>query len=167
MIVHTIFPGDSLKVAWAQHDVYYQALDILVKNCNRLALFARRIVQSESCQNWGSVYQFDHRTLQNQHDQLATVWRYETQASQLRVDCDEDVQSIQQRWLDWLTAEVQSWIERPEWVQLVQIILENQNTPIGYKTETMLSLEIMNYFTEVPWKIELKQAFISELEKQK
>ena len=166
MIVSYEFPGDSIEVASAQHDVYSAALEIIVKNCNRYALFARTVMQSENFQNWGYVHQYDHRTLQFQHDLLATVWRYETQASQRRIDCDEDKQSVQVRWLDWLKTEVLSWIEKPEWVRLVQIILENQNTPIGQKTETILSLEIMNHFSEVPWKSEMKSAFISELEKK-
>jgi hypothetical protein len=57
-------------------------------------------------------------------------------------------------------------VENPEWVRLVQIILEDQNTPVGQKTETIVSLETMNYFSEVPWKDEMKLAFISELEKK-
>jgi hypothetical protein len=165
MIVSIQFAGDSIEVASAQHDVYSAALEIIVKNCNRYALFARTVMQSENFQNWGFIQQFDHRTLQFQHDLLATVWRYQTLASQLRIDCDEDRQSIQIRWLDWLKNEVLSWIEKPEWVRFIQIIIENQNTPIGQKTETMLSLAIMNFFSDVPWRIELKQAFISELEK--
>ena len=166
MIVSKQFPGDSKEVASAQHEVYYEALAIIVKKCNQYAIFARRVILSEKFQTWGSVDSFDHRTLQFQHDLLATVWRYTTQASQLRLDCNEDERSIQLRWLDWLAAEVNSWIERPEWVRFVQIILENQNTPVGQKTETILSLEIMNYFSEVPWKEEMKLAFISELEKK-
>ena len=167
MIISYEFPGDSREVARAQHDVYYEALQIIVKCCNRYARFSKLVLITNEFSNWGNVCEFDHRVLQFHHDLIATAWRYQTQASQLRVDYEEDKRSIQLRWLDWLAAEVQSWIERPEWVRLVQIILENQNTPIGQKTETMLSLEIMNYFAEVPWKLELKQAFISELEKQK
>ena len=166
MIISYEFPGDSREVASAQHDVYYEALQIIVKGCNQYARFAKLVLKTNEFDNWGYVHQYDHRTLQFQHDLLATVWRYETQASQLRVDCDEDKQSVQVRWLDWLKTEVLSWIEKPEWVRLVQIILENQNTPIGQKTETILSLEIMNHFSEVPWKSEMKSAFISELEKK-
>lgn len=166
MIISYEFPGDSREVARAQHDVYYEALEILVKNCNKFASFARRLIKSENYQNWGTVHRFDHRTLQFQHDLLATVWRFESQAAQLRVDCEEDAYSVQQRWLNWLTIEVQSWIERPEWVRLTQIILENQNTPLGQRTEAMLSMEIMNYFPEVPWKDEMKLAIIRDTEQK-
>jgi hypothetical protein len=167
MIISTEFLGDSLEVSRCQHDVYSEALDIIVNNCNRLALFARGVIKSDNFQNWGNIYTFDHRTLQFHHDLLATVWRYETQASQLRLDCKEDKKSIQLRWLDWLTIEVNNWIERPDWVRFVQIILDNQNTTIGQRTETLFSLQIMDYFSEVPWKTDMKSAFVRELEKNK
>jgi hypothetical protein len=159
MIVSKKFPEDSWEVATAQHEVYYEALEIIVKKCNQYAIFARRVIQSELFQSWGSIYRYDHRTLQHQHDLLATVWRYRTQASQLRLDCDEDERSVQIRWLDWLTAEVDSWIERPDWVRFVQIILENQNTPLGQRTETLMSLQIMDYFLDIPWDSKVKNSF--------
>ncbi len=165
MIVSKKFPGDSRDVASAQHEVYYEALAIIVKKCNQYATFARRVILSDEFQTWGSVDSYDHRTLQFQHDLLATVWRYKTQASQLRLDCDEDERSIQLRWLDWLASEINSWIERPEWVRLVQIILENQNTPLGQRTETLLSLQIMDYFPDVPWDSNLKYALVHEVSK--
>lgn len=165
MIVSKEFPGDSKDVASAQHEVYYEALAIIVKKCNQYATFARRVILSDEFQTWGSVDSYDHRTLQFQHDLLATVWRYKTQASQLRLDCDEDERSIQLRWLDWLASEINSWIERPEWVRLVQIILENQNTPLGQRTETLLSLQIMDYFPDVPWDSNLKYALVHEVSK--
>ena len=163
MIISLQFPGDSVEIASAQHEVYFEALAIIVKKCNQYAIFARRLIHSEKFQNWGSVDRFDHRTLQFQHDLLATVWRYTSQASQLRLDFDGDERSIQLRWLDWLDAEVNSWIERPEWVRLVQVILENQNTPLGQRTETLLSLQIMDYFPDVPWDSKLKYALMREV----
>ena len=163
MIVSQQFHGDSYKVATAQHEVYYQALKIIVENCNRLAFFALRVLQSDNPENWGTIYRFDHRTLQFQHDLLATVWRYKAQATQVRLDCDEHEKGIQRRWLDWLTIEVQSWIEKPDWVRLVQIILANQNTPLGQRTETLLTLQIMDYFADVPWDERLKRALEREI----
>ncbi len=165
MIITTQFLGDSYKVASAQHDVYHDALNIIVKNCNRFAMFAQRVIQSADCRGWGTVYSFDHRTLQFQHDLLAAVWRYEAEAAQIRLDCKEDEVSIQRRWLDWLSAEMQNWIERPEWVRLVQIILDNQNTSVGQRAETQLSREIMEFFSQVPWKTELIQAIANALSK--
>ena len=53
MIISIEFEGDSKRVADAQYDVYYEALNIIVKNCNRFALFATRLVQTEKCNDWG------------------------------------------------------------------------------------------------------------------
>jgi len=150
------FWGDSREVANAQHNVYNDALKIIVKQCNRFVWFAQNVVQPESYEKWEGIVSFDHRTLQYQHDLLATVWRYQNQASQMRLDCDEDKSGIQSRWLKWLSSEVESWIERPEWVRLVQTILNNQNSPAGYRAETLLSLAIMDHFSTVPWSEKLR-----------
>ena len=80
MIVSKGFEGDSLQVANAQRDVYHEALKIIVKQCNKYARFARRLIPTESNENWGSVFNIDHRTLQFQHDLLAMAWRYESSA---------------------------------------------------------------------------------------
>jgi len=160
------FLGDSREVANAQHDVYDNALRIIVKKCNLLAWFAQNVVQPENYQSWEAIVTFDHRTLQHQHDLLATVWRYHNQVSQMRLDCDEDKSGIQTRWLTWLSDEVDDWIERPEWVRLVQTILDNQNSPAGYRAETLLSLAIMDHFSSVPWKDEMRHALQQEQGRQ-
>ena len=42
MIVGSFFDGDDdEQVAWKQHDVYGNALQIIVGTCNRLTWFAR------------------------------------------------------------------------------------------------------------------------------
>jgi hypothetical protein len=165
MILSTQFEGDSKRVADAQHDVYYEALDIIVKNCNRLALFAKRVLQSEKYEDWGLINQYDHRTLQFQHDLLATTWRYRSNAAQRIVDLTGSELNISQEWLEWLANEVQGWIDRPEFVRLVQVILTNQNDPLGYEAETRLNLEIMDYFYDIPWDSELRVAFKNEIQK--
>lgn len=166
MIISIEFEGDSKQVADAQHDVYYEALNIIVKNCNRFALFATRLVQTEKCNDWVIISQFDHRTLQFQHDLLATAWRYRSNAAQKILDLTGNESSISKEWLGWLTNEVQSWIDRPEFVRLVQIILTNQNSTLGYEAETRLNLEIMDYFYDVPWDGEIRDAFKNELAKK-
>ena len=158
MIIATYFPSDSYQVAAAQHDVYHEALNIIVKTCNKFALFAMNLMHLQEYQNWGSAQQFDHRTLQLQHDLIAAVWRYKSNCVQQGLDFDEGKKSIQLRWLGWLQVEVDSWIEKPDCVRLVQIILANQNNPLGQKSETLLSLAIMEYFPDVPWDVKLKTA---------
>ena len=43
-------------------------------------------------------------------------------------------------------------------VRLVQLILTNQNELPGYIAEAQLSLDIINWFAEVPWKQTLREA---------
>ena len=165
MILTTEFEGDSKQVADAQHDVYYDAVDIIVKNCNRLALFAKRLLQVEKLDDWGLINQYDHRTLQSQHDLLAIAWRFRSNAAQKIIDLTGNELSISQEWLGWLANEVQSWVDRPEFVRLVQVILANQNSALGYEAETRLNLEIMDYFYDVPWEDAFKNALRDELTK--
>jgi hypothetical protein len=165
MIISIEFEGDSKQVVYAQHDVYYDALNVIVKNCNRLTLFAKLLLQVEKLDDWGLINQYDHRTLQFQHDLLAIAWRFRSNAAQKVLDLNGNESSISQEWLVWLTNEVQSWIDRPQFVRLVQVILSNQNNALGYEAETRLNLEIMDYFYDVPWKDTLKNALRDELTK--
>ena len=66
-------------------------------------------------------------------------------------------------WLDWLRTEVQGWIDRPEWVRSVQLILTNQNKPIGYVEECRLNLGIIDRFTFVPWSDGLRNVVAKSL----
>ena len=45
----------------------------------------------------------------------------------------------------------------------VQLILTNQNTPIGYAAETNLCLGIIDRFGSVPWKRRLREAYEKDL----
>ena len=53
--------------------------------------------------------------------------------------------------LQSLSAEVESWIERPHFVRNVQLILCNQNQPVGYLAESQLCVDIIDHFRDVPW----------------
>lgn len=163
MIVSKGFEGDSLQVANAQRDVYHEALKIIVKHCNKYAQFARRLIPTESTENWGRVFNIDHRTLQFQHDLLAMAWRYESNASQRSLLSPENSKEISGNWLAWLDEEVKNWFDFPEFIRLVQVILTNQNNPIGYEAETRLSLAIMDRFRDAPWDAALIKALENEL----
>ena len=68
------FDGDvDMEVANKQHDVYGQALWIIVRQCNLYAEFARRVLDDADHSEWGTVESFDHRTLQGAHDLLAAA----------------------------------------------------------------------------------------------
>lgn len=79
MIVASLFDGDGCidsHVMWKQHDVYYDALDIISRTCQEYAQFANRMARDVS-ELWEHVEKFDHRTLQLAHDILAAAWRFE------------------------------------------------------------------------------------------
>ena len=154
MIVGKCFPDDDLAIARQQHDVYGQALGIIVQQCNQYTRFAKVLLEVEGYSLWGKVDSFDHRTLQEAHDLLAAAWRFRYIQSRLQAtffdDPDEDIQSL---WLDWLRNEVAQWILLPKLVRAVQLILENQNKPVGYHAESSLCSEITEIFADVPWRI--------------
>ena len=155
MIVATFYHGDDdSALAWKQHDVYHDALAIIVDRCNRYAAFAKAVLNDTDHENWGRVFSFDHRTLQNAHDLLAAAWRFENDFRQgwLAFEIDQPAIRPEALWLDWLHAEVAAWIDHPHLVRTVHLILANQNQPTGYAAEARLCLDIIERFANVPWQ---------------
>ena len=66
-------------------------------------------------------------------------------------------------WLDWLRREIIGWIDYPHRVRWVQLILTNQNKLPGYIAESQLSLDIINWFTDVPWNQQFREAYEATL----
>lgn len=161
MIVGDFFPDDNLDIAWRQHDVYRQALKILVTQTNRFARMARSVLQDDDYAQWGQVVRFDHRTLQSAHDLLAAVWRWAHINPKLGAD-EPTSHTIEGAWLMWLTDEVGSWIDEPEFIRLFQIILSNQNEDIGYAAEAELCIRVMDKFDYVAWSRDQYFAFMKD-----
>ena len=144
MIVAPFFKGDmDMEVASKQHDVYGQALWIIVSKCHRYTEFARSLLNDADHPEWGTVEHFDHRTLQHGHDLLAAVWRFRNDFQQpvLPFVDKKSLDELQTLWLDWLRHEIAGWIDYPHRVRLVQLILTNQNKLPGYIAEAQLSLD--------------------------
>lgn len=161
MIVASFFEDDEdQEVAWKQHEVYGDALGIIVGTCNRHALFARAVLHDSKHDDWGTVVRFDHRTIQNAHDLLAAAWRFENDLRQpkLPFEPENPLDHVQALWLEWLRKETEKWITAPWIVRSVQVILTNQNQPLGYKAEGQLCLDILDRFPDVPWKPHLRAA---------
>ena len=182
MIVTTRFDGDTGdyidQVQWAQHDVYHDALRIIVRNCMGQAKLAHMVLYDDWRERWNPSDGFDHRTLQVAHDILAAVWRrhaFATRLVPLPFDgrqfplpfedvWDGDGPNFAERWLKWLEDEVKSWNYVNFWIwdsddhnarliRLVVRILENQNIPVGYRAETELAWELISKFQYVvPWE---------------
>ena len=160
-MVGPFFEGDvDMEVASKQHEVYGQALGIIVSKCNRYTEFARSLLNDADHPEWGTVEHFDHRTLQHAHDLLAAVWRFRNDFQQpmLPFVDKKSLDEVQTLWLDWLRHEITGWIDYPHRVRLVQLILTNQNELPGYIAEAQLSIDIINWFTDVRWDQERREA---------
>ena len=166
MIVAPVFDGDDAEeVALRQHDVYRNALRIIVRTCNAQACFARWLLEDEEHPHWGTIVEFDHRTLQEAHDLLAGAWRFENRQLVLRFDAKGTVDTVEATWLTWLRKETADWIETPRIVRSVQLILTNQNHPKWYAAESQLCLDILARFAEVPWKAGKRERYEAESER--
>lgn len=157
----------DMEVASKQHDVYSDALWIIVSQCNLYTEFARRLLNDTHHSEWVTVDSFDHRTLQHAHDLLAAVWRFRNNLRQpgLPFVSKDSLDKVQTLWLDWLRREVTAWIDYPDRVGLVQVILANQNRPLGYRAESQLSLDIMDAYPDVPWDMKRRSAVEATLKK--
>ena len=58
------------EVAKKQHDVYSQALSIIVSQCNLYAEFARRLLDDADHPEWGTV----ERSITEHFSTLTTFW---------------------------------------------------------------------------------------------
>ncbi len=155
MIVGVFFEDDrddALK--WKQHDVYADALRIIVGTCREHVAFATSLRQVGWPEQWQTELHFDHRTLQDAHDILAAAWRHATSPAQTVLPLDGPPPRVTDRatnWLEWLRAEVRSWRDEPRLVALVLSILANQNQPAGYQADEELSERLCQRFPTVPW----------------
>jgi hypothetical protein len=162
-----IFLGDDdTAAAWKQHDVYNRALRVIVLACNRYARAAKIILDDNQNGQFGEIEGFDHRTMQWAHDLIAAAWRFEFCNPQLSLPFiyeNEEI-SMEDRWLTWLSIEVDSWIHSPRLIRLVQLILCNQNEPEGYAAESLLGLAILDRFWKVPWDPKCRAAFETDFQ---
>ena len=165
MWIVPIFDGDDMKVAGQQHDVYSEALWIIVRQCNLHAEFARRVLDDADHPEWGTVESFDHRTLQHAHDLLAAVWRFRNDFQQavLPFVDKKSLDEVQTLWLDWLRNEIAKWIYYPHLVRSVQLILTNQNELAGDMAESQLCCDIIEKFPDVQWDSKLRETYEESL----
>ncbi len=65
---------------------------------------------------------------------------------------EEEEPNFAAPWLEWLQDEVHSWKHSPHLIRHVMQILKNQNQPLGYRSETALTYDLVARYSEVPWK---------------
>lgn len=167
MIVGEMFEEDDMDVAWRQHDVYHAALGVIVNGTNVFVRTARHVLKDQQHPSWGHVELIDHRTLQAAHDILAAAWRWRflrVEHGLLREKQDDTV-ALESTWLAWLRGEVLAWINEPEIIRLLQIVMSNQNEPVGYAAEAKLGVVLIDRFTEVRWRSEFRLAISADFAK--
>ena len=154
VIVGRSFEGDDDDfMKWRQHDVYGDALRIIVSSCKAHSENAAALLQTTLPAGWQLGPTFDHRVLQGCHDILAAAWRCEANSAQgvLTLERQLVYHDDVTRWLRWLQGQVAAWNTKPHLVRLVMTALANQNTVPGYAAETTLSESLKNWFNNVPW----------------
>ena len=126
-----------------------------------------RVLHDSKHEDWGKEVRLDHRTVQGAHDLLAAAWRFKNDLRQGTLAFEPQIRldDVPRLWIQWLQDETASWVAAPWIVRSVQIILRNQNQPLGYKAEAELCLEILNRFADVPWRPDLRAAHETDLAK--
>jgi len=155
VIVGTYFESDwNTGLQWQQHNVYDEALQIIVGICRKHVALAIALLQVGWPKRCETDFRFDHRTLQNAHDILAAAWRHGVSPAQTALPLETSPTTPQNRisdWLEWLSVEIRSWRDEPRLIALVFTILSNQNQPIGYHAEDELAELLCLRFANVPW----------------
>ncbi len=101
MIVSERFDGDKTDFQWAQHDQYGKAMGIILGGCRKhyLARFEAD-PENEIVAALKNLHSFDHRVLQDFHDQMAAYWRKRYLLP------NKPVQENVKEWLSWLEKEI-------------------------------------------------------------
>jgi hypothetical protein len=156
MIVGQFYDGDwDDRLKWEQHDVYGDALGIIVSVCRNHVKLACALLQAPWPEQWESNFRFDHRTLQDVHDILAAAWRHTASPTQPTLPFDDAPSEAGERvskWLQWLRVEIESWRKDPHMIALVFTILANQNKEKGYQAEEELAERLYERIPAVPWR---------------
>ena len=154
MIVGKSFEGDNTKLGWLQHDVYHQALGIILEGC-RGHLECSCVMLGVPLRGfWPLDRSTDHRMIQRAHDLLAAAWRHQVcpTAPDLYDSPQAHPVSVDE-WLPWLRAEVASWHGEPDIVACIRTIVINQSADSGYQAEDDLDQLLLARFQHVPWTV--------------
>lgn len=161
MIICDQYEGDNLDLARKQHDVYFEALGIIIRGCrahycSACTILGVRVWQSE----WPEEQPIDHRIVQDAHDLLAAVWRHRVSPPDpmLLGGTTDAVPSAQKEWLKWLRCTVDQWNERPEIVRVFVRIFLEQNTDARLASERELTVLLRNRYQDIRWKRTLPES---------
>lgn len=151
MWVGSEFNGDDNKALMhIQHDVYStspiasKCIDIFIRSCEILSRF------DELYEMMRKLVSYDHRTLQQAHDQIAAYFRFSFRELHLPlINHEEEYKRILLlRWQNFYDKESSEIAEVPCINQAVIQILAHQNKDVGMYAETVLSYHLNNRYGE-------------------
>lgn len=153
MIVCEYFEGDDIDFAWKQHDVYAEAIDIILQNCAHQIRNACVVTGIDPFE-FASFGSLDHRTIQHTHDLLAAVFRFGVEPPNEQLDLFKTKNYVKStgEWLKWLTFETRNWHNQPKILFYFRELSKFQNEERGLVAEAGIAKEIKEYFRVVPWK---------------
>lgn len=164
MIISTFFNSDDDDPTKnVQHDIYGQALWVIVGGCRSHVRAAEAILGTEA--SWVLTFihveTFDHRLIQMPHDLLAAVWRFRTGRIHPVLPFEEPEtwrRTTEGAWLDWLRNEIDRWGDfHPCLIRATAQALAIE-MPGWYEADS-LSLQLLDIYSDVPWTEDLRQAF--------
>ncbi len=148
MIVSERFNGDKIDFQWAQHDQYGAALRIIIDGCRRhyLEIF-KDDSENEVVQTLKNLNSFDHRVLQEFHDDLAAHWRkkYLQQSLSIKDNLNE--------WLSWLEKETLCLSNKSQvFTSVCFLILDKYNDD-----QEMQAIKFLKSYAEKAYPLEQEQ----------
>ena len=164
MIIGTFFDSDDDDPTKnVQHNVYSQALWVIVGGCSSHVRTAEALLGTEA--SWVLTFirleNFDHRLMQTPHDLLAAVWRFRTGRIHPVLPFEEPEawrSRTEDAWLDWLGKEIGRWGDfYPSLIRATAHAFQIE-MPEGYEAAS-LSLQLLNTYSDVPWISDLGKAF--------
>lgn len=103
------------------------------------------ITDDKVVEKFNKIKSFDHRVIQQTHDLLAAVYRYEEKAFNTTALIDFDIYLNFSVWLH-------KWIKsNPNIIKEIIILITFENTERGYKAERKAQLIIFNKNKHIPW----------------
>jgi hypothetical protein len=145
VIVGSTFEGDNNEtLKWIQHDTYSRNVGMLFWYAREHYTQAARLVgvQTELAERIARADQFDHRVLQDAHDEIAAYYRFAYDGRgqiPLPLEGTPPYQAwLQQHWTTFFEAEVQALAQDPAIARAILNAVAYQNTDRGYASEKEL-----------------------------
>ena len=151
----------DLKTMKIQHKYYGNNIWEIHRTVRNYQEELRIITDDTVVEKFNKIKSFDHRVIQQVHDLLAAVYRYEEKAFNTKTLRDFDVQLNFSAWLN-------KWIKsNPSIIKEIIILFTFENMERGYKAEHKAQLIVFRKNRHIPWSkstLELYNDFNSKIE---